>query len=76
MNKIRSTPSSPRKTARPAGLALLLGRDARRLLAALAEEGAYALSDPTAEGDAPDGLVVRVGGAGVSLGAGRFPAAA
>ena len=76
MNKTRSTPSTPRKTARPAGLAPLLGRDARRLLAALAEEGAYALSDPTAEGDAPDGLVVRVGGAGVSLGAGRFPAAA
>ena len=45
-----------------------LERDAVRLLAALAQDGAYALEDPCAE----DGLIVRVGGAGVSLGCGRF----
>jgi hypothetical protein len=77
MNKIRSVASTSRTTVRPAGLAPVLGRDARRLLAALAEEGAYALPDPTADGAGTEGgFIVRVGGAGVSLGAGRFPAAA
>ncbi|GJD33028.1 hypothetical protein PMNALOAF_4309 [Methylobacterium adhaesivum] len=74
MNKIRQPSSGPRRGVRPAGLAPVLGREALRLLAALGEEGAYALPDPTAEDGA--GLVVRVGGGGVSLGAGRFPAAA
>jgi len=45
-------------------------RAAGRLLAALAEEGAYALPDPTDEGT----LVLRRHRAGVSLGGGRFPA--
>jgi len=74
MNKIRQPSSGPRRGVRPSGLAPVLGREALRLLAALGEEGAYALPDPTAEDGA--GLVVRVGGGGVSLGAGRFPAAA
>jgi hypothetical protein len=74
MNKIRQPSSGPRRGVRPSGLAPVLGREALQLLAALGEEGAYALPDPTAEDGA--GLVVRVGGGGVSLGAGRFPAAA
>ncbi|GAB6844068.1 hypothetical protein HNR00_001698 [Methylorubrum rhodinum] len=46
-----------------------LGREAERLLAALAPDGAYAFPDPSS----PDTLIVRGGGRGVSLGAGRFP---
>lgn len=49
-----------------------LGREAERLLAALAPEGAYAFPDPSA----PDTLIVRGGGRGVSLGGGRYPARA
>ncbi|WP_244472340.1 DUF6456 domain-containing protein [Methylobacterium sp. Leaf108] len=49
-----------------------LDRHAARLLAALATEGAYALEDPVDE----TGLIVRSGGTGISLGAGRFPAGA
>lgn len=45
-----------------------LGPEAARLLAALAREGAYALPDPTA----PEGWILREGGAGVSVGGGRF----
>lgn len=73
MNRIRSVPSGSRLSTRPAGLAPVLGREAVRLLGALAAEGAYALPDPTAPGD---GLIVRSGGGGISLGAGRFAAAA
>lgn len=49
-----------------------LDRPAARLLAALAQDGAYALEDPFAEDD----LIVRVGGTGMSLGCGRFPKSA
>ena len=45
---------------------------ARRLLAALGAEGAYAFPDPTA----PDALILRGGGGGVSLGGGRYPVGA
>lgn len=48
-----------------------IGRAAARLLAALAEGSAYAVADPTEEG----WLVVRRFRGGLSLGAGRFPAA-
>ncbi|CAO4177041.1 DUF6456 domain-containing protein [Methylorubrum populi] len=49
-----------------------LGRDAERLLMALAAEGSYAFPDPST----PEMLIVRGGGRGVSLGGGRFPARA
>lgn len=49
-----------------------LDRETLRLLAALGQEGAYALVDPTVD----DGLIVRSGGDGVSIGCGRFPARA
>ncbi|MEN3210662.1 DUF6456 domain-containing protein [Methylorubrum populi] len=49
-----------------------LSREAERLLAALAPEGAFAFPDP----GAPETLIVRGGGSGVSLGGGRFPARA
>jgi hypothetical protein len=52
--------------------AATLGREAGRLLVALAEDGAYALPDPTAEDD----LIVRRGGTGISVGSGRFAVAA
>lgn len=74
MNKNRSTASVSRRADRAAGLAPILGREARRLLTALAEDGAYALPDTLSEDEA--GWVVRIGGGGVSLGAGRFPKAA
>lgn len=45
-----------------------LTREASRLLALLAEPGAYALPDPLAE----RGLLVRRGGDGISVGSGRF----
>ena len=48
-----------------------LPREALRLLAALAAPGAYAFPDPIEGGT----LLLRSGGAGVSVGGGRFPAA-
>lgn len=44
-----------------------LDREAERLLAALAAEGAYAFPDPTG-----DCLILRSGGTGTSLGGGRY----
>ena len=49
-----------------------LGRDAVRLLAALDEEGAYALPDPLTEGE----IIVRSGGSGISVSCGRYVAQA
>lgn len=48
-----------------------LPAEAARLLARLGEAGAYARPDPLEEG----ALLVRRGGAGISVGSGRFPAA-
>lgn len=45
-----------------------LGTEARRFLNALAQEGAYALPDPTETED----WIVREGGTGISIGGGRF----
>jgi hypothetical protein len=42
--------------------------ESRRMLNALAQEGAYALPDPTES----EGWIVREGGTGISLGGGRF----
>ncbi|HEX8167320.1 MAG TPA: DUF6456 domain-containing protein [Beijerinckiaceae bacterium] len=50
-----------------------LSREAARLLRALADPGAYALADPFREGTL---ILRRARGGGVSLGGGRFPAAA
>src|SRR3954447_6629320 len=47
-------------------------KEALRLLKLLDREGAYALPDPTA----PAGLIVRAARAGLSVGGGRFEAAA
>lgn len=58
------------RRARPAP-GVPLGREAERLLTALGAEGTYALPDPIV----PDGLIVRGGGDGVSLGRGRFAGA-
>ncbi|KAB1072871.1 ATPase [Methylobacterium planeticum] len=49
-----------------------MSREALRLLAALAAPGAYAIPDPIEDGT----LILRSGGAGVSVGGGRFPAPA
>lgn len=69
MNKNLVGPRSAtvQRPAPPAERALT--RAAERLLAALAQPGAYAFPDPI-DGSA---LIVRAGGAGVSLGGGRFP---
>src|SRR4051794_27091066 len=47
-------------------------KEALRLLKVLGGDGAYAVSDPTA----PGGLIVRAARAGLSVGGGRFEAAA
>ncbi len=52
----------------PTRASATLTREASRLLAILAEPGAYALPDPLAE----RGLLVRRGGDGISVGSGRF----
>ncbi|KQO54947.1 ATPase [Methylobacterium sp. Leaf85] len=56
----------------PARTQAELGRDAARLLAALDEEGAYALPDPLTEGE----IIVRSGGDGISVSSGRYGAQA
>ncbi|CAA2136568.1 hypothetical protein MBLL_00231 (plasmid) [Methylobacterium bullatum] len=56
----------------PARTQAELGRDAARLLAALDEEGAYALPDPLMEGE----IIVRSGGDGISVSSGRYGAQA
>ncbi|WP_375408752.1 DUF6456 domain-containing protein [uncultured Methylobacterium sp.] len=72
MNKIRKITAATAIVGAEPDARAGLDRDAARLLAALAQDGAYALEDPFAE----DGLIVRVGGAGMSLGSGRFPRSA
>ena len=49
-----------------------LSREAERLLSALAIDGAYTLADPSA----PDEMILRAVGSGISLGSGRHPASA
>ncbi len=66
-NLVGPRSSTAQLAGRPAERALT--RAAERLLAALAQPGAYAFPDPI-DGSA---LIVRAGGAGVSLGGGRFP---
>lgn len=69
-----SVPPAVRKAglaARTPGIPPLT-REAGRLLALLAEAGAYALPDPLGE----DALLVRRGGDGISVGSGRFATAA
>lgn len=56
----------------PGVLAGPLDREAGRLLTLLGTRGTYAVADPIEE----DALIVRSGGSGVSVGAGRFPAQA
>lgn len=65
MNNIRA--SSPGAKVRSAA-GTALAREAQRLLEALGAPGAYAFPDPT---DA-EGLILRGGGSGVSVGGGRF----
>ena len=70
MNK--KTKSSRAKAAARATAGVSLTSEAARLLARLGEAGAYARPDPLTE----DGLIVRRGGDGVSVGSGRFSCAA
>lgn len=70
MNKMRNR-SLAAARLRAAPVAVRLGREAERLLGQLAEAAAYALADPIE----PEMLILRGGGAGVSLGCGRFAAA-
>lgn len=72
MNKSRKTTAAPATAGGEPNARARLDRAAARLLAALAQDGAYALEDPFAE----DGLIVRIGGTGMSLGCGRFPTSA
>jgi len=65
-------PATARRDPARASAPVTLGRDAARLLTALSREGAYALPDPTEPAD----WIVREGGAGVSVGGGRFGEAA
>ncbi|WP_036302963.1 DUF6456 domain-containing protein [Methylobacterium sp. 77] len=67
-----ATARGTRRQQKPARVPAELGRDAARLLAALAEEGAYALPDPLAE----DEIIVRSGGSGISVSCGRYVAQA
>ena len=67
VSRRQRAPAAP--SLAPSGTRLV--RDAERLLGALSAEGAYAFPDPTV----PDGLIVRGGGTGVSLGSGRFAVA-
>lgn len=73
MNKIRNaaTHGTGRRSMPVRGQAEL-GRDAAQLLAALDEEGAYALPDPLTEGE----IIVRSGGDGISVSSGRYGAQA
>ena len=69
MNKPLRHPLPPAAASAPESA---LDRAAARLLAGLGRPGAYAFPDPSDPGT----LILRAGEGGVSLGAGRFPAAA
>ncbi|WP_336487308.1 DUF6456 domain-containing protein [Methylobacterium nigriterrae] len=72
MNIQRKTGSARPPLARASAAEAAIPPEAARLLAALSGENAFAFPDPIEAGS----LIVRSGGAGVSIGAGRFPAAA
>lgn len=72
MNIVRNALRLAPRSSRSPVAAACLDRESARLLAALDQDGAYALPDPTTE----DGLIVRSGGDGVSIGCGRFATSA
>ena len=69
MNKRRSQHGAALRIG-PSGV--VVGAEAERLLASLAGEGAYAFPDPLRA----EGLIVRAGSSGMSLGGGQFSAKA
>ena len=72
MNKRVGSGKARAAGSRKASGPVALPAEAARLLARLGEAGAYARRDPLSE----DGLLVRRGGDGISVGSGRFTQAA